>query len=274
MAGARLIREDLSGAGVRGSGWGARGIDATLGIAGLPQSGTGQTALLSGRNAPELLGRHFGPWVPTALRQMLAAESILQTLVASGHAVSFANAYPTGYFKPGGRGFRRPGALPLAAHAAGLLTRDEGSVRAGAALVSSITTDSWRRYVDPDAPLLAPEDAGHRLARIGADSEFTLFAHYDTDHVGHRGTMADAVAVIERVDAFLGGLFAARTPETLVVVTSDHGNIEEIAAGHTLNPVPLLAVGPGCDELIDGAKDLCDLAPLIEAMLWKAPMPE
>ena len=35
-----------------------KAIDATLGVEGLPQSGTGQTALLAGVNAAELHGRH------------------------------------------------------------------------------------------------------------------------------------------------------------------------------------------------------------------------
>src|SRR5690606_37535490 len=53
------------------------GLDATLGAPGLPQSGTGQAALLTGRNAAELFGRHFGPWTPTALRPLVERESIL-----------------------------------------------------------------------------------------------------------------------------------------------------------------------------------------------------
>ncbi len=47
--------------------------DATLGVEGLPQSGTGQTTLLTGRNGAAEYGRHFGPWVPTPLRPLLAA---------------------------------------------------------------------------------------------------------------------------------------------------------------------------------------------------------
>ena len=55
---------------------GSRGVafpmDATLGVEGLPQSGTGQVALLTGRNAPRIFGRHFGPWPPVSLRPLLA----------------------------------------------------------------------------------------------------------------------------------------------------------------------------------------------------------
>ncbi|HET7322574.1 MAG TPA: hypothetical protein VFI96_08785, partial [Longimicrobiaceae bacterium] len=78
--------------------------DARLGVPGLPQSGTGQTALLTGVNAAERMGRHFGPWVPTALREMLAAQNLLSRAAAAGRRVAFANAYPEGFLSPGGRG--------------------------------------------------------------------------------------------------------------------------------------------------------------------------
>ncbi|HEX8242876.1 MAG TPA: hypothetical protein VF541_05260, partial [Longimicrobium sp.] len=68
--------------------------DATLGVEGTPQSGTGQTALLTGRNAAAEYGRHFGPWVPTRLRELLAAENLLTRVVRAGGAAAFANAYP------------------------------------------------------------------------------------------------------------------------------------------------------------------------------------
>ena len=46
-----------------------------------------------------------------------------------------------------------------------------------------------------------------------------------------------------------------------LVVTSDHGNLEDIASGHhTLNPVPLLAAGPGAAEFA-AAGSLLDVAP-------------
>ena len=36
--------------------------DATLGVEGLPQSGTGQVSIFCGINAPQLVGKHFGPF--------------------------------------------------------------------------------------------------------------------------------------------------------------------------------------------------------------------
>ena len=94
-------------------------------------------------------------------------------------------------------------APPLVARSAAALTRDSASLREGDAVASSITNESWREHVDPGAPRVSPEEAGHVLARISATAELTLFAHYDTDYVGHRGDLAAAVAVLETVDAFL-----------------------------------------------------------------------
>src|SRR5512140_1367044 len=45
-----------------------RPLKATLGVPGLPQSGTGQTTLLTGINASAQIGKHFGPYPYSTLR--------------------------------------------------------------------------------------------------------------------------------------------------------------------------------------------------------------
>src|SRR5689334_15884815 len=47
-----------------------KAIDATLGVEGLPQSGTGHVALLAGVNAAVLHGRHQPHFPPVALRPL------------------------------------------------------------------------------------------------------------------------------------------------------------------------------------------------------------
>ena len=242
------------------------GLDAVLGVAGLPQSGTGQTSLFTGTNAPALLGRHFGPWVHTTLRPLLAETNLLRRALDAGRTVAFANAYPAGYLVSP-RMARRPAAPPLVARSASALTRDTTSLRQGDAVASSITNDSWREYVDPDAPLVGPEEAGRTLARIAGTAELTLFAHYDTDYVGHRGDLAAAVEVLERVDAFIGGVAAGMGPGTLLVIASDHGNVEDVTAGHTLNPTPVILLGPGSDRVARRVRALTDVAPAILELL-------
>ena len=75
--------------------------------------------------------------------------------------------------------------------------------------------------------------------------------------LGHRQAFAVAVAIFERFDAFLAGLCeAADLGETLIVVSSDHGNVEDCSHGkHTLNPALGLLIGGAAasyaGELID-----------------------
>lgn len=247
-----------------------RRLDATLGIEGRPQSGTGQTSLLTGRNAAEEMGRHFGPWVPTPVRETLRQHSLFRVGKDRGLTIAFANAYPAGHFRPQGHGTRRPGAFPFAAHAADLLNRDESSIHRGEGVASSITTEAWRRYVDPEAPIVAADEAGRTLARIAAGHDLTIFAHYDTDHAGHTGEIEKAREVVARLDAFLGGLLETMADGTLVLVTSDHGNVEDMSTGHTLNDVPLIAFGPGAEPLTVGARSLLDVAPLILGVLERS----
>ena len=70
------------------------GIDATHGYPGTPQSGTGHTTLLTGEDAVTRFGRHYGPWVPTSLRALVAGRSVLARVREAGGRVAFANAYP------------------------------------------------------------------------------------------------------------------------------------------------------------------------------------
>lgn len=238
--------------------------DATLGVPGLPQSGTGQTALLTGANAPAIFGRHFGSWVPTALREMLGRDNLLTRAVRAGRRVAFANAYPATSI--GGLG-RRPAAPPLAALAAGVLHRDVQALREGRAVASSITNERWRQHLGDQVPDVSPEAAGRTLAAIAAEAEVTLFAHYDTDIVGHRGGLPAAVSVLERVDAFLGGVLDGLSANALLVVASDHGNIEDITAGHTLNPVPVIAVGAGRTAVAERVQAITDVAPTLCTLL-------
>lgn len=240
--------------------------DATLGVQGKPQSGTGQTALLTGDNAPAILGRHFGPWVPTALRDLLAERNVLRRAAHAGCEVAFANAYPEGFLDGVGKRRPRPAAPPLAARAAGALTRHAAELREGRAVASSITNEAWRMHLDAEVPEITAERAGRNLARLSTEAALTLFAHYDTDLVGHRGDLEAAVRTMERVDAFLGGLLAEIGDRALLLVASDHGNIEEVGAGHTLNPVPVIGAGPG-RERVAGIRSITDVAPAILGLL-------
>lgn len=257
-------------------------LDAKLGIAGLPQSGTGHAALLTGINAALEFGRHFGPWVPTALRERLAHENVLTRAKNAGRTVAFANAYPEELFEEQSHAPTLPrshapttprshalkAGPPIAALGAGVLTRRTPELARGAAIASEITNDGWRQHLKrTELPVIAPAEAGRNLARIAAQHDLTLFAHYSTDEVGHRGHMYEAVDALQKIDEFLGGILAAIPDGTSIAVVSDHGNIEDLRVGHTYNPALGLFIGTEHTRFADRVHSIADVAPLLLDML-------
>jgi hypothetical protein len=245
-----------------------RALDACFGMDGIPQSGTGQTALLTGHDAVAAFGRHFGPWVPAALRPLVRDESVLARAKRAGFRVAFANAYPEEIHadeKPDASSRRASRFLtagpPLAALGAGVLTRHTEALMRGDALASEITNDAWRtRLGRTELPAIDPREAGHNLTRIAAAHDLTLFAHYGTDYAGHKRDMGAAATSLAKVDTFLDGIVESLPDDMLLVVSSDHGNIEDVSAGHTRNPAICLTVGPGHEDVSRDWRSLTDVA--------------
>jgi 2,3-bisphosphoglycerate-independent phosphoglycerate mutase len=271
LLGCRITRD---GAPFHGPNASLVAVDATLGHAGTPQSGTGQASLLTGANAVTMHGRHFGPWVPARLQPLVRNESVLASAQAAGCSIAFANAYPEEVLQlvaagvDGGRRSRAPAFLragpPLAALGAGVFTRHTAALERGDAVASEITNDGWRELLGrASVPVIAAERAGRNLAAITAAHRLTLFAHYATDHAGHRRDMDAAVIALERLDAFIGGLMAALPEDALLFMVSDHGNIEDVRTGHTRNPAMGMVAGKGHALLSRRLESLMDITPTI-----------
>ena len=240
--------------------------DARLGVRGRPQSATGQTALLTGRNASMILGEHFGPRPNAPLRAMLEGPTLFTRLLAEGYTVAFANAYPQGYFDAVARGKRLHGAIPHAAQAAGLRLRTADDLRAGRALSVDLTNAVWRSTLGyPDMPLWTPQQAGEALAHLSQRHDLVFFDDWATDLAGHGVDLAESVRVLEQIDAFLGGVLAAvDLAETLVAIISDHGNIEDMRVkSHTENATPTVLIGAGRQAAADAISDLTHVMPAL-----------
>jgi bisphosphoglycerate-independent phosphoglycerate mutase (AlkP superfamily) len=148
-----------------------------------------------------------------------------------------------------------------------VLDRHEDALARGEAVASEIVNDGWRRHLGHTSlPEITAAAAGANLARISRGAHLTLFAHYATDAAGHARDMAGAVGALARVDAFLGGVIAELSDDTLLLVASDHGNIEDVRAGHTRNPALGLAWGPGAEAAPELA-DLREVTPFILRVL-------
>ncbi|MBK9091617.1 MAG: alkaline phosphatase family protein [Anaerolineae bacterium] len=245
-------------------------LDATLGVPGRPQSATGQATLLTGRNVPQLVGEHYGPRPHAPVRTIVQAGTLLSQVRDAGKRFIFVNAYPPGYFEVVNRGKRVLSVMPLAAVSAGqaLLTHED--LLAGRGFSADFTNEGWRTHLSfADAPLLTPEQAGRNLAALAQAFDFVLFEHWLTDVQGHRQEMDAAVANLEAFDGFLGGLIAASDlAQTLIVVTSDHGNVEDLGVRqHTMNAVPGLFIGADHAAVAAQMHDLTDLAPALRRAL-------
>lgn len=243
--------------------------DANLGVPGRPQSATGQAALLTGRNVPRLIGDHYGPKPTLSIAKIIREGSLFHDVVAAGQEAALLTPYPPAYFAAIERGHRLLSAVPLAAQSAGIRLRTVSDLRAGAAVSPDFTNEGWHTHLGfDDLPLLTPEEAGERLARVSGKYAFSFFEHWPTDRSGHRGTLAAAAAHLEVLDRVLGGLLAAWPEEGLLIITSDHGNIEEKDhRQHTRNPVPTILVGAGHAALADEITALTDIPVVVRRFL-------
>ena len=235
--------------------------DACLGVPGLPQSATGQTSILAGVNAAAAVGRHINGYCTKSLAALLDGQSVFSRVRTAGGEATFANAYTPVFFE------RLPRFLSVSTVAtlrAGLRLRTLEDLMRGEAVYHDYTNRLLPER-GCTAPEVSPGEAGQRLARLAARHAFTMYEHFLTDKAGHAQDMARGVEILENLEAFLDGVLAeTELASTLVVLTSDHGNLEDLRTDrHTRNAVPTLLWGRGAPEAAAEIRDLADIAPAI-----------
>jgi hypothetical protein len=253
--------------------------DACLGVEGRPQSATGQTTILTGENAPRVLGRHLLGFPNAALRELLLRRSLFRTLAEAGCTATFANAYPAAYLRALGFGFDgaadgdpelrpvgrwrpRASATTVAFSAARRPFRTWTDAGAGRALTHDISA-ARARALGARIPPRAPADAAGILLRMAEDHDLTLFEFYETDEAGHARSMERALDALTRLDEFLRALVDGLPRGGSLVVASDHGNVEDLSSrNHTRARVPVLGFGRAAERVGD-VHDLTRLAPLL-----------
>jgi bisphosphoglycerate-independent phosphoglycerate mutase (AlkP superfamily) len=75
--------------------------------------------------------------------------------------------------------------------------------------------------------------------------------------------MEESIAALQRVDQFVGGILEHAADSLTIVLASDHGNLEDVRVGHTLNPAVGLFIGAHHRELAEGTTSLLDVAPKV-----------
>ena len=241
------------------------GLDASLGVEGLPQSATGQAALLTGQNIPRVLGRHW-PGRPTkTVQNRLLQFSIFKTLRQQGRRGYFANYFDSGYFE-GAKKRRFPHSATTWSVLAARIDpcQGESAFVEGKAVLYDLTGKAGLER-GLSAPPISAKEAGRRLGKIAQEHDFTLYEYFLTDHAGHQEDMKEKIAILEEIDQAIAGILETIDREkNLLIIVSDHGNLEDgNTKKHTMNLVPLFVVGPGGKTLTRRARDLTDLAPFL-----------
>ncbi|CAM3607351.1 metalloenzyme domain protein [Deinococcus frigens] len=243
-------------------------LDATLGVPGLPQSGTGQSCWLTGLDAVRYMGEHFGPHPGPTLQRLLRHSSLPARLKAVGLRAALANHYVPQYLEAQARR-PRMGCFPFSFTAAGLPLNPPGVPPLGATLGLG--------YREPFAAMQSPAEVsrlGQALARAAQNHDLIVADLWFGDLLGHLGRAAGppanaraaAFAYLDRVDALLAGLLDAGAR---VVLGSDHGNLEDLhTKSHTVARVPFAGVGVE----LGAAADVVEAGGLIAAWFGLAPV--
>ncbi|HHX74068.1 MAG TPA: hypothetical protein GX699_04110 [Firmicutes bacterium] len=239
-------------------------LDANLGVPGEPQSATGQTTLFTGVNAAQAVGRHVRGFPTEPLRRLLKQEGLLQKVMALGKTALFLNSYRPQYFTAAPAGRRAYSVTTWMNRYAGLPFQTFDDMAAGRAVSMDITNEYIRTELNCEVDIIAPEDAGRILAQQSRRVDFLLFEHFLTDIFGHKRDRKKIAELLTTIDRFLAGILAhLELKETLLIITSDHGNLEDLNTSlHTKNPVPLLLCGAGREDLPQLA-DLTAVTPFV-----------
>lgn len=236
-------------------------LDAGLDLPGLPQSATGQATLFTGYNGAQLLGHHLMAFPETKLTRLVQEHNLLLKAEQAGRKAAFLNTYTPRFHELGYP--HSVSTLMALSLKRGLMMLDE--MRAGLSLFHDITQEGLRAFYGEDIPVFEPYEAGQRLAGAAQHQEISVYEYFWTDRIGHKANFGASLTLLERVEQFLAGVID-HSPQahTLVVVCTDHGNIEDARTrGHTRNPVALSAWGEGAEWITSVCRGLQDVTPAL-----------
>jgi len=240
-------------------------VNTTLGVAGLPQSGTGQTSIMTGVNASKIIGKHFGPHPYSTLIPIIKEKNLFVRLQRMNKTFFFANGYPQRYFD---YIFGPKGKVPtiaLSYTSAGKSLNTHTAIINQEAISADISGTRWHELGHPDVQPTSPVEAGKLFYQLGKKYDLIFFEYFVTDHAGHSQDMPSAIEMLERMDGFVEGMFQHFDYDNdIILIISDHGNIEDLSVKtHTRNPVPLIVVGRQHLFFSERIKSLKDVTPAI-----------
>lgn len=241
----------------------AKPINVDMGIAGLPQSATGQTAMLTGINASQEMQRHVAGFPTPTLRKIIDEHSLYKKLKAIGKTGCFANALSKEYFKRLGERISTTTRSLIAGDFKPLMMEDLQNRNA-------LTHDLTNKFLierGVNVPEFTIADSAQILAELSKKHDFTLFEYIISDKAGHAQDFAKAQHIIADISEFLGFLLVGvDLKSTTVLLTSDHGNMEDLSVKtHTNNRVPFHIWGKWTQHLANSVQKIEEITPAILA---------
>ncbi|MBN1481900.1 hypothetical protein EH223_06125 [candidate division KSB1 bacterium] len=239
------------------------GLDAGLDTPGLPQSATGQTALLTGVNAAKLLNRHLNGFPNHKLRDVIQQHSILKWFVERGYNAAFLNTFRPPFFDYDPHDIINFLSVTSVTNlVAGLPFFGLDDLRNEKSVYQDILGEALRD-LNFDVPQFSPEKAGEIIGQEAQNYHFALFEYFQTDRAGHSQDMQRARQLLDILERFLVSVLQhTNLNNTLVLVTSDHGNIEDLSRkSHTRNPVMTLLFGAQAEYVATTIHSILDIYP-------------
>jgi hypothetical protein len=147
----------------------------------------------------------------------------------------------------------------FAAREAGVPLRTWDDVRRGQALTGTLTHElearfNWEALGQAALPRRSPQEAARLLADLAARHDFTFYKYQLADLVSHTGRVELARSVFGVIETFVEAILGyIDSAETAVVITSDHGHLEQVgfAHGHPKSRVPTWYFGPDAEAAAD-----------------------
>ncbi len=246
--------------------------DAHMGISGFPQSATGQTAIWTGLNGAKLLGRHVSGFPTITLRKMIQEHSILKILKENGKLGDFLNCFSPQYLEHVRTKPKLVSASTLVQLASGRPLKDLENLRTGDGLYMDLTheilRDVAKDYFDSNSSIMQiqnPYQVGKSLRSRFSKYDLCIYEYFITDKIGHAMDWQMAEKVIVSLELFFQGILENWDLENdLLIVTSDHGNLEDLGQkNHTENKVATVVFGKNSHRFTDRVKSLSDIVPII-----------
>jgi len=238
--------------------------DATLGIKGLPQSATGTATLLTGINCAKEVKKHVPGFPTNNLIEIIRRESILKKVNQQNLGSTFINAYRPLFFKLKEKTKWRLSTTTVANLAAGNSFYPLEDLKKRKCIYHDYTNKHLIKR-GFKVPVFSSSEAAEILTETSREYNFVLYEYFLTDRAGHAQDMQKAVQVLIQIENLIINLIdLINFKDSLLIVSSDHGNIEDLSVKtHTRNYVGTYVWGNQSEKFISEVNDLSDLTKII-----------